>query len=120
MKMFPFLDSSFLNFHDSECDLHGSPTCESLLSLNTEKLLVRLPKTLSPSLETILAEWVHRTDLIFIVGLLILYLFKCFIIAAFKPEMCSYTCTILSNVSIRSNLNVFNKLLYFMDCCTEN
>ncbi|XP_053238452.1 tetratricopeptide repeat protein 13 isoform X2 [Podarcis raffonei] len=32
-------DSSFLNFHDSDCELQRSPSCESLLSLNTEKLL---------------------------------------------------------------------------------
>ncbi|XP_060098731.1 tetratricopeptide repeat protein 13 [Heteronotia binoei] len=32
-------DSSFLNFHDSDCELQGFPACESLLSLNTEKLL---------------------------------------------------------------------------------
>ncbi|XP_062831839.1 tetratricopeptide repeat protein 13 isoform X2 [Anolis carolinensis] len=32
-------DSSFLHFHESDCDLHGSLSCESLLSLNTEKLL---------------------------------------------------------------------------------
>ncbi|XP_034964376.2 tetratricopeptide repeat protein 13 isoform X3 [Zootoca vivipara] len=32
-------DSSFLHFHDSDCELQRSPSCESLLSLNTEKLL---------------------------------------------------------------------------------
>uniref|UniRef100_A0A6J0UFD9 Tetratricopeptide repeat protein 13 isoform X1 n=1 Tax=Pogona vitticeps TaxID=103695 RepID=A0A6J0UFD9_9SAUR len=31
-------DSSFLHFHESDCELRGSP-CESLFSLNTEKLL---------------------------------------------------------------------------------
>nr|XP_028579821.1 tetratricopeptide repeat protein 13 isoform X3 [Podarcis muralis] len=31
--------SSFLHFHDSDCELQRSPSCESLLSLNTEKLL---------------------------------------------------------------------------------
>nr|XP_028579820.1 tetratricopeptide repeat protein 13 isoform X2 [Podarcis muralis] len=32
-------ESSFLHFHDSDCELQRSPSCESLLSLNTEKLL---------------------------------------------------------------------------------
>ncbi|KAF7253450.1 Tetratricopeptide repeat protein 13, partial [Varanus komodoensis] len=32
-------DSSFLHFHESDWDLRGSPSCESLLSLNTEKLM---------------------------------------------------------------------------------
>ncbi|XP_054852380.1 tetratricopeptide repeat protein 13 [Eublepharis macularius] len=32
-------DSSFLHFHDADCELRGSSACESLLSLNTEKLL---------------------------------------------------------------------------------
>ncbi|XP_019612918.2 tetratricopeptide repeat protein 13 isoform X4 [Rhinolophus sinicus] len=32
-------ESSFLNFHDSDCEPRGSPPCDSLLSLNTEKVL---------------------------------------------------------------------------------
>ncbi|KAM9613201.1 tetratricopeptide repeat protein 13 isoform 5-T5 [Trichechus inunguis] len=32
-------ESSFLNFHDSDCEPKGSPACDSLLSLNTEKIL---------------------------------------------------------------------------------
>ncbi|XP_061480447.1 tetratricopeptide repeat protein 13 isoform X2 [Rhineura floridana] len=32
-------DSSVLHFHESDCERQGSPSCESLLSLNTEKLL---------------------------------------------------------------------------------
>lgn len=36
-----FSDSSFLSFHDSDCEPKGSPPCDSLLSLNTEKILVR-------------------------------------------------------------------------------
>ncbi|KAI5264794.1 Tetratricopeptide Repeat Protein 13 [Manis pentadactyla] len=32
-------DSSFLSFHDSDCEPKGSPPCDSLLSLNTEKIL---------------------------------------------------------------------------------
>ncbi|XP_039770733.1 tetratricopeptide repeat protein 13 isoform X2 [Ornithorhynchus anatinus] len=32
-------ESSFLSFHDSDCESRGSPPCESLLSLNTEKIL---------------------------------------------------------------------------------
>ncbi|KAM8818485.1 tetratricopeptide repeat protein 13 isoform 3-T3 [Rhynchonycteris naso] len=32
-------ESSFLNFHDSDCEFRGSPPCDSLLSLNTEKIL---------------------------------------------------------------------------------
>nr|XP_039320165.1 tetratricopeptide repeat protein 13 isoform X2 [Saimiri boliviensis boliviensis] len=32
-------ESSFLNFHDSDCEPKGSPPCDSLLSLNTEKIL---------------------------------------------------------------------------------
>ncbi|XP_023972848.1 tetratricopeptide repeat protein 13 isoform X2 [Physeter macrocephalus] len=32
-------ESSFLNFHDSDCEPRGSPPCDSLLSLNTEKIL---------------------------------------------------------------------------------
>ncbi|XP_066467504.1 tetratricopeptide repeat protein 13 isoform X2 [Tiliqua scincoides] len=32
-------DTSFFHFHESDCELRGSPSCESLLSLNTEKLL---------------------------------------------------------------------------------
>ncbi|XP_066091979.1 tetratricopeptide repeat protein 13 isoform X4 [Saccopteryx bilineata] len=32
-------ESSFLNFHDSDCESRGSPHCDSLLSLNTEKIL---------------------------------------------------------------------------------
>ncbi|XP_037676794.1 tetratricopeptide repeat protein 13 isoform X4 [Choloepus didactylus] len=32
-------ESSFLNFHDSNCEPRGSPPCDSLLSLNTEKIL---------------------------------------------------------------------------------
>ncbi|XP_062981487.1 tetratricopeptide repeat protein 13 [Elgaria multicarinata webbii] len=32
-------DSSFLHFHESDCELRGSASCESLLSFNTEKLL---------------------------------------------------------------------------------
>uniref|UniRef100_A0A8C3LDB3 Tetratricopeptide repeat domain 13 n=1 Tax=Chrysolophus pictus TaxID=9089 RepID=A0A8C3LDB3_CHRPC len=33
------LDSSFLHFQESDCDLRSSSSCESLLSLNTEKIL---------------------------------------------------------------------------------
>uniref|UniRef100_A0A8C0F287 Tetratricopeptide repeat domain 13 n=1 Tax=Bubo bubo TaxID=30461 RepID=A0A8C0F287_BUBBB len=33
------LDSSFLHFHESDCDIGGSSSCESVLSLNTEKIL---------------------------------------------------------------------------------
>ncbi|XP_034284266.1 tetratricopeptide repeat protein 13 isoform X3 [Pantherophis guttatus] len=32
-------DSSILHFHDSDCDLQGSSSCEPLLSCTTEKLL---------------------------------------------------------------------------------
>lgn len=32
-------ESSFLNFHDSDCEPKGSPPCDSLLSLNPEKIL---------------------------------------------------------------------------------
>ncbi|KAF6274856.1 tetratricopeptide repeat domain 13 [Rhinolophus ferrumequinum] len=32
-------EPSFLNFHDSDCEPRGSPPCDSLLSLNTEKIL---------------------------------------------------------------------------------
>uniref|UniRef100_A0A8B9Q3V7 Tetratricopeptide repeat domain 13 n=1 Tax=Apteryx owenii TaxID=8824 RepID=A0A8B9Q3V7_APTOW len=32
-------DSSFLHFHESDCDIRGSSSCESVLSLNTEKIL---------------------------------------------------------------------------------
>uniref|UniRef100_A0A8D1ELT2 Tetratricopeptide repeat domain 13 n=1 Tax=Sus scrofa TaxID=9823 RepID=A0A8D1ELT2_PIG len=32
-------ESSFLNFHDSDCEPKGSPPCDSLLSLSTEKIL---------------------------------------------------------------------------------
>ncbi|KAK2499696.1 hypothetical protein MC885_000189 [Smutsia gigantea] len=32
-------DSSFLSFHDSDCEPKGSPPCDSLLSLNTDKIL---------------------------------------------------------------------------------
>ncbi|XP_042541924.1 tetratricopeptide repeat protein 13 isoform X5 [Dipodomys spectabilis] len=32
-------ESSFLNFHESDCEPKGSPSCDSLLSLNTEKIL---------------------------------------------------------------------------------
>ncbi|EGW03355.1 Tetratricopeptide repeat protein 13, partial [Cricetulus griseus] len=32
-------ESSFLNFHESDCELRGSAPCDSLLSLNTEKIL---------------------------------------------------------------------------------
>uniref|UniRef100_A0A8C5IU34 Tetratricopeptide repeat domain 13 n=1 Tax=Junco hyemalis TaxID=40217 RepID=A0A8C5IU34_JUNHY len=32
-------DSSFLHFHESDCDIGGSSSCESILSLNTEKIL---------------------------------------------------------------------------------
>uniref|UniRef100_A0A663MXS8 Tetratricopeptide repeat domain 13 n=1 Tax=Athene cunicularia TaxID=194338 RepID=A0A663MXS8_ATHCN len=32
-------DSSFLHFHESDCDVGGSSSCESMLSLNTEKIL---------------------------------------------------------------------------------
>uniref|UniRef100_A0A803Y358 Tetratricopeptide repeat domain 13 n=1 Tax=Meleagris gallopavo TaxID=9103 RepID=A0A803Y358_MELGA len=32
-------DSSFLHFQESDCDLRSSSSCESLLSLNTEKIL---------------------------------------------------------------------------------
>lgn len=35
-----FAESSFLNFHESDCELRGSAPCDSLLSLNTEKILV--------------------------------------------------------------------------------
>lgn len=35
-----FTESSFLNFHESDCELRGSPPCDSLLSLSTEKILV--------------------------------------------------------------------------------
>ncbi|XP_023604585.1 tetratricopeptide repeat protein 13-like, partial [Myotis lucifugus] len=34
-----FSESSFLNFHDSDCEPRGSLPCDSLLSLNTEKIL---------------------------------------------------------------------------------
>ncbi|XP_016051507.1 PREDICTED: tetratricopeptide repeat protein 13 isoform X4 [Miniopterus natalensis] len=34
-----FPESSFLNFHDSDCEPRGSLPCDSLLSLNTEKIL---------------------------------------------------------------------------------
>uniref|UniRef100_A0A452TIA6 Tetratricopeptide repeat domain 13 n=1 Tax=Ursus maritimus TaxID=29073 RepID=A0A452TIA6_URSMA len=34
-----FSESSFLNFHDSDCEPKGPPPCDSLLSLNTEKIL---------------------------------------------------------------------------------
>uniref|UniRef100_A0A670Z852 Tetratricopeptide repeat domain 13 n=1 Tax=Pseudonaja textilis TaxID=8673 RepID=A0A670Z852_PSETE len=33
------LDSSILHFHDSDCELQGSSSCEPLLSCTTEKLL---------------------------------------------------------------------------------
>ncbi|XP_032169611.1 tetratricopeptide repeat protein 13 isoform X8 [Mustela erminea] len=33
------IESSFLNFHDSDCEPKGPPPCDSLLSLNTEKIL---------------------------------------------------------------------------------
>ncbi|XP_051024561.1 LOW QUALITY PROTEIN: tetratricopeptide repeat protein 13 [Acomys russatus] len=36
---YPECESSFLNFHESDCELRGSPPCDSLLSLNTEKIL---------------------------------------------------------------------------------
>ncbi|XP_070349043.1 tetratricopeptide repeat protein 13 isoform X14 [Equus asinus] len=36
-------ESSFLNFHDSDCEPKGSPPCDSLLSLNTEKILILSP-----------------------------------------------------------------------------
>ncbi|XP_054432709.1 tetratricopeptide repeat protein 13 isoform X2 [Pteronotus mesoamericanus] len=32
-------ESSFLSFHDSDCEPRGSPPCDSLLSLSTEKIL---------------------------------------------------------------------------------
>ncbi|XP_060047997.1 tetratricopeptide repeat protein 13 isoform X8 [Erinaceus europaeus] len=32
-------ESSFLNFHDSDCEPKGSPPCDPLLSFNTEKIL---------------------------------------------------------------------------------
>ncbi|XP_032662285.1 tetratricopeptide repeat protein 13 isoform X4 [Chelonoidis abingdonii] len=32
-------DSPLLHFHESDCELRGSSSCESLLSLNTEKIL---------------------------------------------------------------------------------
>ncbi|XP_019405433.1 PREDICTED: tetratricopeptide repeat protein 13 isoform X3 [Crocodylus porosus] len=32
-------DSPFFHFHESDCELRGSPSCESLVSLNTEKIL---------------------------------------------------------------------------------
>ncbi|XP_061327296.1 tetratricopeptide repeat protein 13 isoform X1 [Pezoporus flaviventris] len=32
-------DSSFLHFHESDCDIGRSSSCESVLSLNTEKIL---------------------------------------------------------------------------------
>ncbi|KAF6073770.1 tetratricopeptide repeat domain 13 [Phyllostomus discolor] len=32
-------EPSFLSFHDSDCEARGSPPCDSLLSLNTEKIL---------------------------------------------------------------------------------
>uniref|UniRef100_A0A8C0TXI0 Tetratricopeptide repeat domain 13 n=1 Tax=Cyanistes caeruleus TaxID=156563 RepID=A0A8C0TXI0_CYACU len=32
-------NSSFLHFHESDCDIGGSSACESMLSLNTEKIL---------------------------------------------------------------------------------
>ncbi|KAM5301126.1 tetratricopeptide repeat protein 13 isoform 2-T2 [Glossophaga mutica] len=32
-------EPSFLSFHDSDCEPRGSPPCDSLLSLNTEKIL---------------------------------------------------------------------------------
>ncbi|XP_006894614.1 PREDICTED: tetratricopeptide repeat protein 13 isoform X2 [Elephantulus edwardii] len=32
-------ESSFLHFHDPDCTPKGSPSCDSLLSLNTEKIL---------------------------------------------------------------------------------
>ncbi|KAM4680578.1 tetratricopeptide repeat protein 13 isoform 2-T2 [Amazona ochrocephala] len=32
-------DSSFLHFHESDCDIGGASSCESVLSLNTEKIL---------------------------------------------------------------------------------
>ncbi|XP_061234816.1 tetratricopeptide repeat protein 13 isoform X5 [Neopsephotus bourkii] len=32
-------DSSFLHFRESDCDIGGSSSCESVLSLNTEKIL---------------------------------------------------------------------------------
>ncbi|XP_077879159.1 tetratricopeptide repeat protein 13 isoform X4 [Ictidomys tridecemlineatus] len=32
-------ESSFLNFHESDCEPKGSPPCDSLLPLNTEKIL---------------------------------------------------------------------------------
>uniref|UniRef100_A0A8C0B0H2 Tetratricopeptide repeat domain 13 n=1 Tax=Buteo japonicus TaxID=224669 RepID=A0A8C0B0H2_9AVES len=32
-------NSSFLHFHESDCDIGGSSSCESVLSLNTEKIL---------------------------------------------------------------------------------
>ncbi|NXG28045.1 TTC13 protein, partial [Dromaius novaehollandiae] len=32
-------DSSFLHFHESDCDIRGSSSCETVLSLNTEKIL---------------------------------------------------------------------------------
>ncbi|XP_019335375.1 tetratricopeptide repeat protein 13 isoform X2 [Alligator mississippiensis] len=32
-------DSPFFHFHESDCELRGSTSCESLVSLNTEKIL---------------------------------------------------------------------------------
>eukprot|EP00075_Anas_platyrhynchos_P019819 XP_027309072.1 tetratricopeptide repeat protein 13 [Anas platyrhynchos] len=32
-------DSSFLHFRESDCDIRGTSSCESVLSLNTEKIL---------------------------------------------------------------------------------
>ncbi|XP_051470656.1 tetratricopeptide repeat protein 13 isoform X3 [Apus apus] len=32
-------DSSFLHFHESDCDIGGSSSCESVFSFNTEKIL---------------------------------------------------------------------------------
>ncbi|XP_053768530.1 tetratricopeptide repeat protein 13 isoform X2 [Desmodus rotundus] len=32
-------EPSFLSFHDSDCEPRGSPPCDSLLTLNTEKIL---------------------------------------------------------------------------------
>ncbi|XP_038168504.1 tetratricopeptide repeat protein 13 isoform X3 [Arvicola amphibius] len=36
---YPECESPFLNFHESDCELRGSAPCDSLLSLNTEKIL---------------------------------------------------------------------------------
>ncbi|XP_021504211.1 tetratricopeptide repeat protein 13 isoform X2 [Meriones unguiculatus] len=36
---YPECESPFLSFHESDCELRGSPPCDSLLSLNTEKIL---------------------------------------------------------------------------------